>query len=125
MNQSLLSEVRVALLQHVNNEAMQSKLSFPRAGVELLHQGLHQRKCVKRHEEASSVLPQDGVPRLLHHEHVKPLYTVDHLAQITGSDSTLNIMERRFDVVHGEFVFSVERCRQSHEHSSGHINVIN
>src|SRR6267143_1937994 len=47
MNQSLLSEVRVALLQHVNDEPMQSKLPLPRASVEPLHQGLHQRTSVK------------------------------------------------------------------------------
>src|SRR2546428_4240689 len=106
MNQSLLSQVRVALLQHVNDESMQSKLPIPRASVELLHQGLHQRKCVKRHQEASSVLPQDGVPRLLQHEHVKPLYTLDNLAQITSSDGTLNFIEASFQVVHRELVFS-------------------
>src|SRR5438445_11693845 len=106
MNQSLLSEVRVALLQHVNDEPVQSKLPLPRASVEPLHQGLHQRKGVKRHQKASSVLPQDGVPRLLQHEHVKPLYTLDNLAQITGSDGTLNFIEGSFQIVHGEFVFS-------------------
>src|SRR2546430_11729898 len=106
MNQSRLSEVRVALFQHVHDEPMQSKLPLPRAGVEPLYQGLHQRKCVKRHQEASSVLPQDGVPRLLQHEHVKPLYTLDNLAQITSSDRTLNFMEGSFQIVHGEFVFS-------------------
>src|SRR5260370_16173618 len=93
MNQSLLSEVRVAMLQHVNDEPMQSKLPLPRPGVELLYQGLHQCKGVKRHQEASSVLPQDGVPRLLQHEHVKPLHTLDNLAQITASDRTLNFMK--------------------------------
>src|SRR6266567_5694427 len=123
MNQRLLSEVRVALLQHVNNEPVQSKLPFPRAGVELLHQGLHQRKCVKRHQEASSVLPQDGVLRLLQHEHVKPLYTLDHLAQITGSDRALNFMEGSFQVVHGEFVFSDQTCRKALQHSSHLIDV--
>src|ERR1700732_4402472 len=106
MNQSLLSEVRVALLQHVYDEPVQSKLPLPRAGVEPLYQGLHQGKCVKRHQEASSVLPQDGVPRLLQHEHVKPLYTLDNLAQITRSDRTLNFMESRLQVVDREWVFS-------------------
>src|ERR1700680_2173518 len=104
MNQSLLSEVRVALLQHFNNEPMQSKLSAPRADVELLHQGLHQRKCIKRHQEAPSVLPQDGVLRLVQHEHVKPLYALDNLAQISGSDRTLNFIEGSFQVVDREFV---------------------
>src|SRR6266480_1591010 len=106
MNQHLLSEMGVALLQHVNNELMQSKLPFPRADVQPLHQGLHQSKRVKWNQETSSVLPQDGVPWLLQHEHVKPLYTLDNLAQVTGSDGALNFIEGSFQVVHGEFVFS-------------------
>src|SRR5437879_8722488 len=123
MNQSLLSEVRVALLQHVNDEPVQSKLPLPRASVEPLHQGLHQRKCVKRHQKASSVLPQDGVPRLLQHEHVKPLYALDNLSQITGSDRTLNFMESSFQVVHREFVFRNQSRRQSLQRSPHLINV--
>src|ERR1700756_235965 len=106
MDQHLLSELGVALLQHVNDEPMKSKLPFPRADVELLHQGFHQRECIERHQEASSVFPQNGVPRLVQHEHMKPLYAINHLAQITGSHRTVNFLESAFQIVHREFVFS-------------------
>src|SRR5580700_12166370 len=117
MDQKLLSEMRVALLQHVYDEPVKSKLPFPRADVELLHQGLHQREGIKRHQEASSVFPQNGVPRLLQHEHMKPLYALDHLAQITASDRAMNFLEGGFQIVHGKLVFSDEPCCQSLQHS--------
>jgi hypothetical protein len=36
---------------------------------------------------------------------MKPLYAIDHLAQITGSHGTMNFLEGSFQIVNRESVF--------------------
>src|ERR1700756_4290079 len=102
---------------------MKSKLSPPRAGVKLLYQGLHQRKCVKRYQESPPMLPQACVAGFFQHEHVKPLDAPDDLSQITGSNAMMNFVEAGFQVVEGEFVLRDETCRQSLQNSAHLVDV--
>src|SRR5258705_805672 len=123
MNDDLLSELRVAHADRIDDTLMVCDLRHPRTGVETLSQSAHQREGIKRNDKLQSIFEQEWISGFRQDADMKALNAINHAAHVVGFHRKAKIHHGGFHVGNRQFLLDDDARRQTFERSADLVGV--